>query len=78
MIRLTNGIEVLAFKAMWLLEGAVNVEGEFQETQRNGSRKKKSHLIWALVHTFRSERNVAVELRMFIIIMQLNYKCMQV
>ena len=45
LIRLTNVIEVWAFKAMWSLEGVVDVEGEFQEkTEERAERKKPPHL----------------------------------
>ena len=78
LIRLTNGIEVLAFKAMRSLEGAVNAEGEFQENQRNGSRKKIKPSYLDIGAHIQERKKRGSGTANVIIIMQLNYKWMQV
>jgi hypothetical protein len=41
LLRLTSAIEVRAFKAMWVLEGVADVEREYLENKKKGSRMKK-------------------------------------
>ena len=41
LIRLTSVIGIRAFKAMWLLEGVVDAETEFENNKKKGSRMKK-------------------------------------
>ena len=42
LLKLTNSIEIRAFKAMWSLEGVRDVEQEYAKNQKLGSRKKRA------------------------------------
>jgi hypothetical protein len=41
LLRLTSAIELRAFKAMWVLEGVADVEQEYLDNKKRGSRMKK-------------------------------------